>query len=476
MRQGGKAYFAANLVSQASALARYVVLARILGPRELGLAAVLILTAQFLESISDTGSDRFLVQDPDGDSPTLQGFVQFVLCMRGALIAGSLAIAALVLSWFPNIPDVGAGSLLALGLAPLIGGLVHLDLRRVQRRSDFRPEGLAMMISETLSLAATGLAAWIIRDHTAVIYGLVLRSLSLVIVSHITAERPYRWAFDGAEGRRFAAFAAPLAANGILLFIGSQGDRLVVGGALGPAALGHYSAVLLLVYYPTSMLTRFLTGIHLPQLAGARPTPDAFAAVRDRLGSRTLWLTCGIVLGFALVAPIFTPLFYGRRFVEPLQVFALLGVLQAARFMRFWPTTLAVAVGRSTIVMLNNVARMVALPLALLAILQWRSLEAIVMAFIAGEVLALLAALVLLARDKAVRLARELARVGVFALTGTGALGAAWALQTGHIAVATGCLALCAMMAGSLVLFERPALDEVARLVRRRANRPATTG
>ena len=58
MRQGARAYFAANILSQLFALLRYVVLARLLGPYELGLAATLVLTAAFFEVVSDTGSDR----------------------------------------------------------------------------------------------------------------------------------------------------------------------------------------------------------------------------------------------------------------------------------------------------------------------------------------------------------------------------------------------------------------------------------
>jgi len=257
VRQGTKAYFAANLTAQASALVRYIVLARILGPEQLGLAAMLILTSQFFESISDTGSDRFLVQDPDGDSPRLQGLVQLVLAGRGFLIATALVLSASLLSALYRAPELG-DSLMWLGLSPLMGGFVHLDLRRAQRAQDFRPESVAIIVAELVSLAGTAAAAVMIRDHTAVIYGLVLRALALVVVSHLTAKRPYRWALGREESIRFSMFAAPLFLNGLLLFLGSQGDRLMVGSGLGAAALGHYSAILLLVYYPTSALSKFV--------------------------------------------------------------------------------------------------------------------------------------------------------------------------------------------------------------------------
>jgi O-antigen/teichoic acid export membrane protein len=102
------------------------------------------------------------------------------------------------------------------------------------------------MVSEAVGLLGTVGAAWLVRDHTAVIYGQAARATGMVVMSHAMAQRPYVWAFVGREGARFSRFAAPLLLNGLLLFAGSQGDRLIVANRVGPAALGHYSAVLLL--------------------------------------------------------------------------------------------------------------------------------------------------------------------------------------------------------------------------------------
>ncbi|MBS0489219.1 MAG: oligosaccharide flippase family protein, partial [Proteobacteria bacterium] len=64
-------------------MARYTIMARLLGPEQLGLAALLILTSSFFESVSDNGSDRFMIQDPDGDKPEVQKLVQLVFVGRG---------------------------------------------------------------------------------------------------------------------------------------------------------------------------------------------------------------------------------------------------------------------------------------------------------------------------------------------------------------------------------------------------------
>lgn len=463
-------------MAQASALLRYVILARVLGQEELGLAAMLILTAQFFDSISDTGSDRFIVQDAEGDSPVMQGVVQLALAARGMLIAGALLVFAGLLASLYHQPQLRL-PLMVIGVAPLIAGFVHLDLRRAQRKQDFRLESLDILTSETVSLAATATAAIITHSHVAVIFGLVMRAITLVIVSHVTARRPYRWAFGRAEAARFSAFAAPLFLNGLLLFLGSQGDRLVVGSTLGAAVLGQYSAVLLLAYYPTSMLTRFLAGIHLPQVAASRVEPEQIAIARERLASRTLVLTVGITVGFAVVAPIAVPLLYGGRFKEALQLTTLIGVLQAARFMRFWPTTLAIGAGRSLIVMINNVARMVGLPMALFAYAQIHTLWAVTIGFTVGELTALVMGLALLYRDGHLEPFREFRRVFLFCVVAALTVAVTWLLDDRQYASAAAAAVAMLLPLGMIAYLERATLAEslaladvyLARFRKRRA-------
>jgi O-antigen/teichoic acid export membrane protein len=469
-RKGGHAYLAASLTAQVAALLRYVLLARMLGPTELGYAAMLILTSQFFESVSDTGSDRFLIQDPNGDSPTMQGVVHFVMAMRGLLIAIALAVFAAPLAGIYKSPGL-VGSIMILGIYQFIAGFAHLDTRRLQRHGDFRQDSAATIVSETAGLIGTVGAAYFVRDHTAVIYGLAARAACLVIVSHIAAQRPYRWAFSKTEGLRFSRFAAPLFLNGLLLFAGSQGDRLIVGSQIGPEALGHYSAILLLIYYPTSALKNFVMGIHLPQVANANTDPAKMEVQSQRLAGRCLLIATATAAGFAVVGPIATPILYGHAFAQGATIFALLGCLQSTRFLRAWPTTMAIALGRSTIVMFNNLTRTLALPLAVLAALWFHSLLAIVAGFLLGEIAALLVALVQLARAEAISLRQELRRAGEYVAVSATLIASGWSFEHHHLALAFGATAAAVAAVGGVAWQERMWIAEFWREFQRQAGR-----
>ena len=467
-RRGSRIYFAGAIVGQACGLLRYTLLARLIGPEQLGLVAILILASNFFENISDTGGDRFLVQDPDGDKPEVQKFVQLVFIGRGLTLALGMLIFALPISRFYGEPALFIG-LAVLGLSPLIGGLMHLDTRRFQRVNDFRAEGLGMVISEIVSLLATLVAAWLTRDYTAYLWGMIGRALALVAISHITAQRPYRLGFNRPIARRLAAFSAPLIANGMLLFAAGQSDRLMVSKLVGLEALGHYSAVLLLILYPTGALGRFVLGIHLPLTARAPPVPTR-GSQQDLLAGRVLLLSLAICAGFALMAPFAVRLLFGEKFAQAPLLIALVGVLQTGRFIRNWPTTVALGLGKSYIVMANNFARMLGIPAAFAGLALLGGVTGVVSGFIVGEFAALITAIILLNRERGVGRTYDFDRIAAF--TGGCALivGLAAAAQYRWLP-GLALLPAAALLLLWLVRHERPAIEGGLRIAMRMARR-----
>src|SRR5271154_793955 len=99
-RRGGGLYFIAAVVGQTSGLFRYVVLARLLGPEQVGIAATLVVTSSFFDMISDVGGERFVVQDRDGGMVEVQNLVQSVAVGRGALVALAVLICAYPAAYF----------------------------------------------------------------------------------------------------------------------------------------------------------------------------------------------------------------------------------------------------------------------------------------------------------------------------------------------------------------------------------------
>lgn len=384
----------ASGVAQVCALARYIVLARILGPEQLGLAAIIILTSQFFESVTDAGSDRFLVQDRAGDDPALLRLTHLVSLSRGLLIAAALILFAGPIASLSGAPQL-APQIMVLAIVPLIMGLIHWDFRRQQRESDFRSESRIMLASEIASLIVTLVAVVILRDFTAILYGFIARAAVTVFFSHAVAQHRYAAGYAHEYAPRLARFAWPLMINGLLIFIGGQGDRLFISNQLGVAALGHYSAVMLLIFYPSGMLARFVSTMYLPRLSARHADPIAWERAQDAIASQCLLLAIAMQFGFVLVVPFAVPLLYGSQFALSLSVITLIALLQSARYIRLWPVTTAMGAGRNHIAMVNNAVRMIAFPAAIAGLMLIGGIEGIIIGFILGEWLAFVTGLVM---------------------------------------------------------------------------------
>ncbi|MGH7023394.1 MAG: oligosaccharide flippase family protein [Caulobacteraceae bacterium] len=467
-RKGARLYLSASLTAQAMALVRYVVLARLLGPEQLGLAATLIVTASFFDMISDTGADRFLIQDREGDSEPIQKLVQLVYVTRGSMIAIALAIFAIPLAALYKQPVLAAGFAF-LGIARFIRGFLHLDMRRAQRTNDFGPEAKCIIASEVIGLVVMVAAAWFTRSFTAVVWGIIARACVAVVLSHLLAKRRYAIGWDRADAPRLIRFSLPLMISGLMLFIGSQGDRVVVADWLGTKMLGEYSAVLLLIYYPAALVSGYVHALFVPMVAAERDDPERRDKVIEFLGGQTLLLGIGMCAGFALVAPLAVTVLYGHRYTQSALLVALIGILQSTRFLIVWPTTVNLSLGRTRPVLVSNIVRFLAYPGAFVGVYLMGGLAGLVAGFAAGELIAIAAGVVLMNRGAGRAWLAEFDRLAAFALTCGLAVGwnlaLARASTMAEIALAVASIALGAWIARR----EREVIAEAVTLARRAA-------
>jgi len=354
-----------------------------------------------------------------------------------------------------------------LALSPLILGLTHLDVRRVQRHLDFRAEAQGLIMGNSAYLIVTTAAALLTRDFTATLYGLIARSAVIVVNSHLRAERPYRIGFTREHAAQLARFSGPLMANGLLLFLGSQGDRAIVASRLGLTELGYYSAILLLIYYPTGILSSYVHTMYLPLIAAYRDDPTKRDRVADRLAGQTLLLSVAMVAGFAIIAPSAVAILYGHRFAQSANLLALIGVLQTCRYIIVWPTTVALGGGHSASVLAINLVRLIAYPGALVGGWVIGGLLGVTVGFIVGEAVSLVAGTVIANRIRSKSTWKDFDRLLLFAAVCVFVVGGAAALERPSLIVVIIVIIGTAGLTAWTVVRERVALaDAIDSVVR----------
>jgi O-antigen/teichoic acid export membrane protein len=395
--------------NQAGSFLRSIIIARLITPEHYGIAATFALSFAFLEMISNLASERLLVQAENADEPEFQGTAHLLQSSRGALNAVLLFLAAGPLSRLFGVPEA-EWAFRCLGGVPLIRGLAHTDMFRLQRAMKFDP-WIKVNLSSTLLITIGALPmAWWLRNYAVMVWVLLLQAAAWMVTSHLVAERPYRWAWRRSYANQMFVFGWPLLINGLLMYLIFQGDRLVIGASTRLFArasytladLAAYSLALSLSQMPQMFVANVCTSLFLPILSRVQNLRARFE--QDYLAcSQFVCLAAAasslplIVAGGWLIV-----LIYGNKYSASGVVIGWLAAMQALRIIRVAPTLGAMALGDTKNAMISNLARTLAFVCVLIVAAAGGPLQGVAAAGFAGELFALAVCLYGLSRNHAI--------------------------------------------------------------------------
>jgi O-antigen/teichoic acid export membrane protein len=403
--KGGAVASGGQVLGQAIGFARNIVIARLLSPTDIGVAALLASMMSLVEMTTDLNAGLLLIQAKDGDEARVQGTVHSLGVVRGVIMAAALFCAAAPLAWLFSIPDA-AWAFRYLAAVPLLRNIAHSDASRVQRRMNFLPNALAEVSSQVLGFAVVWYLAVRFRSYSAILWATIVQAAVASLITHLCAERRYTLGWSREHAGRVLSFGWPLLINGLLLFVIFQGDRVVIGLAdrlvdhprYTLADLGLYFLAFNLAAIPVSLPAKIGGSLCLPLLS--REQDDRPRFVRKYVA---------IFQGYALVATLlavpliavgghFAGAVYGAKYAAASTVLAWLAAMQGVRLIRASTTLAALALGDSTLSLLASVVRLLGFPAVLVVAYSGKSLAWIAAAGFFAELGTLVFSLALLRR------------------------------------------------------------------------------
>ena len=397
--KGGAVLSAGSAAGKILALVRNIIIARILSPDDFGVAATFIVTLTFLQSLSEVAADKLQVQAKDGDDERFQRVLHLFQLMRGVFAGAVLfALAGPIANLF-GVPEA-TSSFRILAVIPIMRGLAHLDMRRVQRRMNFKPFVLVDLVSQSVAVAvAAPIALWL-EDYRAALWILVIQTFVYTSTTHLLAERRWSAAFDASYVARLFAFGWPLMINGFLMFIIMQGDRLVIGATFSPytlAELGVYSVAMTLIMTPRQMLTRVSTSLMLPILSATQDDLPQFTKRYRLCIQLSALIAAGIGVVFITAGTLLVTWLYGEKYAAVGGFIGWLSAMQTMRIIRTVPAIAGLARADSRQLMYTNLARATSLVLLIAVAFAGKPLAWIAAAGFAGELVALTVATAIMA-------------------------------------------------------------------------------
>lgn len=320
---------ASQATTQLLAFATSIVVARFLGPFEVGLAAMALVFGSLALTLVDFGFGPAVIQRPN-----LTEEDKATAFWAGIVIGVALVLLGVGLSWpiaslygEPEVQPLFA--VLSIAFLLTAPGIVQGAL--LTRELQFRSLQIRTIIATSVSsataitLAVAGAGAWAIVAQTLVISG-----VSTLLLWRASPWRPQA-TFSTESLRSMAGYAGHVTGAKTLDWGTTNLDNFLVGRFLGAAPLGAYSIAYNLIITPVKRVAHPVTGVFFPAFSKMRD-PDRIAAGWLRASRMLALLVTPAMLGLIVVAPDFVEVVFGAQWEDAvvlIQLLAPVGLIQA---------------------------------------------------------------------------------------------------------------------------------------------------
>lgn len=315
-------------VTQLLSLIRVFVLARLLAPDDFGLFAIAMLAMSLIEALSQTGVQQALIQKK-GEIESYLDTAWTIQILRGVLLAACLVAAAPWITDFFEQPHV-ASLIRPLALAVLLNGFINISVIHFQRKLEFHKEFLYRVAPVLIDICVALTAAVLLRDAMALVYGLLAKSVALIVLSYVICPQRAKIGLKLDQVRELYQFGKWMFVFGILVYVINQMDRAIVGKLLGATELGYYYMAFLigtlLATHINAMISRLLFPLYSKLRHEESGVRQAYIAVLDACSIIIFPVTCAIVI---FANDIVTILLSAKwlPMIPVLQILALKGLL-----------------------------------------------------------------------------------------------------------------------------------------------------
>ena len=396
-----------------AALLLFMVLARVLGPHQMGVFATAMAVLAFIALFVDQGLSEAIVQRAQITVQQLNTAFLINLVMALLLFALLWLIAPLIAAY--------------LKIAELSGILRVSSFGVLVSAASFSQQAINRRNFNYRWLAVCTLVATLIAGVTAVFFALNgLGIWSLVIQALITAvvttlmlwSRPqwrFSFDFDFAGTRPLLGYGLNRLASNVLEFVNTRYIEIFLAAALGPVALGIYSVGVRVYQALMQALSSAVLEVALNGFS--RLAHDRTALVRAYYKAITLTAAIAVPVFclLAAVAPEATIVLFGSKWAGSAAVMQPMALLGAVQVLQFYNVTILNAIGKPSIGLKLMILKAV-VTLATLWVVREQSLAVIVYAFVASQLVTTLPGFYLLRRYVGVSLRSVANHVAPFLL------------------------------------------------------------
>lgn len=324
MVQGGAYLSSLKVIRKILSLVRLIIIGRILAPSDFGLMGIALLTMSAIETFSQTGYREALIQKKED----IRGYLDAawtVLIIRGFIIFIVIYLLAPYASLFFHSPAV-VSIIQVLGFAFFFEAFNNIGVVFFRKELEFRKVFIHRFVGISTNFVVAVIAALILRSVWALVLGLLAEKIVSIIVSYVI--HPYRPRFskDIEKARELFGFGKWILGSSIFVFIGEHIDDIFVGRVLSATALGFYQMAYRISNMLETEITQVITSVAFPAYAKLQDQAIRLRKAYFRIMRLTMAISIPLAVGMVFLAPEFTMVFLGEKWMSMVIVMQLLAV------------------------------------------------------------------------------------------------------------------------------------------------------
>lgn len=227
-----------RVLTRAIAFVKIVILARLLGPSQFGLFGIASLVLAFLEILTETGINAFLVQEEE-DIDEYLDTAWTLSIIRGFLISVMIISLAPFVSSFFGFPEAYK-LLLLISVVPILRGFINPSIIKFQKDLEFNKEFFFRTPIFLFDAFLAILLAFNLRSASSIVWGMIGGVSLEVFLSWLFVKPVPRLSFETSKFKRIVNRGKWITFTGIFNYLFQQGDDIVVGKLMNEYALGLY--------------------------------------------------------------------------------------------------------------------------------------------------------------------------------------------------------------------------------------------
>lgn len=220
------------------AFIRIIILARLLTPAQFGIFGIASLVLAFLEIVTETGINVFLIQEKK-DIKNYINDAWIVSILRGFVISlVIIAVTPFIVDFF-NSEDA-KNILYLISIVPMIRGFINPAIVKYQKELIFNKDFYFRLTVFGVDSTVAIILAFVTKDASSFVWGLIAGSVLETAMSFILIKPMPVFSFNKRNIARIFSKGKWVTLFIIFDYFAKQGDSVIVGKILGVAPLGIY--------------------------------------------------------------------------------------------------------------------------------------------------------------------------------------------------------------------------------------------